>query len=276
MNITKISKNDLRHMKGKEGLILQGCGGEISEWVDGVNLELKGKKILLGNTKFEDVCVFKHKHATCILYPFDDRVKLDMGKLAMWRLKTKEQFGSTWLSDFVNNELGGFEVEKKVEEEPCKPTTYKITIIGDREVEVTPKVQLYNVKDFMGKDMHSLAITFDWINPESNMLEPYAMFTKSFGEFIGVKNCTYIDTNNCPFAEQLLKYGIAKDTGFTKDSGFCKYPLWQFNEEFLKEHGAENYKLYCDEFAKYQEMMGDFCEGEDEEPNNIEEPDIKM
>lgn len=108
MNITKIAKRDLRLMKGKEGLILQGCGGEISEWVDGINQELKSKGILLGKSKFEEVSVFKHKHATCLLYPFDDNVQLDIGKLAMWRLKTKEHFGSTWLSDFVNNELGGF------------------------------------------------------------------------------------------------------------------------------------------------------------------------
>lgn len=108
MNIKKISKNDLKRMKGKEGLILQGCGGELSEWVDGVNQELKAKKILLGKTEFEDVSVFKHNHATCLLYTFDDNVRLDMGKLAIWRLKTKEHFGSTWLSDFVNNELGGF------------------------------------------------------------------------------------------------------------------------------------------------------------------------
>ena len=113
--------------------------------------------------------------------------------------------------------------------------TYKITIIGDREVEVTPKVQLYSVKDFMGKNLHSLAVNLEWVNPESGMLEPFALLTKSFGEFIGAKNCTYIDTNNCPFAEQLLKYGIARDTGFTKQSGFCKYPLWEFKEEFLKE-----------------------------------------
>ena len=155
--------------------------------------------------------------------------------------------------------------------------TYKIKTIDNREVEVTPKVQLYSVKDFMGKDMHSLAITFDWINPESNMLEPYAMFTKSFGEFIGAKNCTYIDTNNCPFAEQLLEYGFARNTGLTKESGFCKYPLWEFKEDFLKEHGAKNYILYCNEYDKY--MKDNF--GYEEEEENTEEteepePNIKM
>ena len=44
---------------------------------------------------------------TCLLYPFDD-VKLDIGKLALWRLQTHEVYGGTWLSDFVPNYLGGF------------------------------------------------------------------------------------------------------------------------------------------------------------------------
>ena len=31
-----------------------------------------------------------------------------MGKLAMWRLHSHEQFGGTWLSDYVPNRLGSF------------------------------------------------------------------------------------------------------------------------------------------------------------------------
>ena len=30
-----------------------------------------------------------------------------MGKLAIWRLNTREQFGSVWCSDYVDNRLGG-------------------------------------------------------------------------------------------------------------------------------------------------------------------------
>ena len=73
--------------------------------------------------------------------------------------------------------------------------TYKIKIIGDREVEVTPKIQLYSVKDFMGNDLHGLAVNLDWIDPDTNMLEPYGTLTVSFGEYISAKNCAYIDTN---------------------------------------------------------------------------------
>ena len=85
MKINNITLLDLRRMNSKEGLILQGCGGETQEWVDGINEMLTDKGILLDNTKFENVSVFKSDGVTCILYPFED-VHLDIGKLAMWRL----------------------------------------------------------------------------------------------------------------------------------------------------------------------------------------------
>lgn len=111
MSIKHISVNDLRAMANKEGLILQGCGGDLNEWVDGINDLLTEEGILLDGTKFEHCAAFTHDGVTCILYSFED-VKLDVGKLAMWRLHTYGQFGSTWLSDYVPNCLGGF-IEQK-------------------------------------------------------------------------------------------------------------------------------------------------------------------
>lgn len=118
MSVKKINAEDLRRMKGKEGLILQGCGGELQEWVDGINSELTKANILLDGAKFkaENCSVFENEDLTCLLFPFSEDVKLDMGKLAIWRLQTHEAFGSTWLSDYVNNRLGGFiseETEKR-------------------------------------------------------------------------------------------------------------------------------------------------------------------
>lgn len=111
MKINQITLTDLRHMNGKEGLILQGCGGETQEWVDGINKMLTDKGILLDNTKFENVSVFKSDGVTCIFYPFED-VHLDIGKLAMWRLQSYTAFAGMWLSDYVDNRLGGFEPEQ--------------------------------------------------------------------------------------------------------------------------------------------------------------------
>ena len=110
--IKRITTEDLRHMDGQEGLILQGCGGDLQEWVDGINDLLTEVGILLDGSQFESVSVFQHQGLTNLLFPFDG-AKLDAGKLAMWRLQTHGQFGGTWLSDYVPNQLGGFTREQQ-------------------------------------------------------------------------------------------------------------------------------------------------------------------
>ena len=91
MNINTITAEDLRRMPDKEGLILQGCGGDLTEWVDGINEMLTNAGILKDGSQFENVFAFQHGELTCLLYPFDD-VKLDIGKLALWRLQTHTVF----------------------------------------------------------------------------------------------------------------------------------------------------------------------------------------
>ena len=87
-----IKVSDLRRMSGKEGLILQGCGGDPQEWIDGINDMLTDEGILLEGTKFQNVSRFQHDGLTDLLFPFDD-VKVDIGKLAYWRLETHNLFG---------------------------------------------------------------------------------------------------------------------------------------------------------------------------------------
>ena len=108
-------------MQGKEGLILQGCGGDPQEWVDGINDMLTEAGILLDNTKFTDANVFENNGCTNILFPFDENVHAHTGKLAMWRLATHNDFGGTWLSDYVENNLGGFQTEQKERVKPNCP-----------------------------------------------------------------------------------------------------------------------------------------------------------
>ena len=44
------------------------------------------------------------------------------------------------------------------------------------------------------------------------------------------KSHAYIDTNNCSWAEKMLKqHRIAKDTDIWERSGYCTYPLYEFN-----------------------------------------------
>ena len=96
-------------MKGSEGMIIQGCGGDLNQWVDGINDLLAKAGILPDCKTFSDVSQFSHDGVTCLLFKFTDDLKqLDVGKLAIWRLQTHEAFGGTWLSDYVPNRLGGF------------------------------------------------------------------------------------------------------------------------------------------------------------------------
>lgn len=137
---------------------------------------------------------------------------------------------------------------------------YEINTNYGGKSKVNPSVELYAVKDFTGKEMPGLAIRLT----DAETLEPYTMLTKSFGEFIGIKNAAYIDTNNCPFANQLFEKGIARDTGLKKTSGRCEYPLWIFNKDFLLEHGAENYQKYSDAYDEYMNPYTSETEETDE------------
>ncbi|MCD7872322.1 MAG: hypothetical protein LUG21_03280, partial [Clostridiales bacterium] len=115
MPIKEISIDELRRMNGKEGLILQGCGGDLQEWLDGINDLLTTEGVLLNGSKFDTIYSFQAGDHTDLLFPFDN-VELNVGKLAMWRLRTQNTFFGKWLSDLVPNELGGFLTEEQAEE----------------------------------------------------------------------------------------------------------------------------------------------------------------
>ena len=104
MSIHNITPDDLRQMQDREALILQGCGGEPQEWLDGINDMFANEGILLNGTRFQDCSVFQHGGRTCILFPFEG-VELNIGRLAMWRIQTHGNYGGTWLSDYIPNYL---------------------------------------------------------------------------------------------------------------------------------------------------------------------------
>ena len=60
MEIKHITTEDLRKMPGKEGLVLQGCGGDPKEWVNGLNELLTQSGILLEGTKFDTAFSFPY------------------------------------------------------------------------------------------------------------------------------------------------------------------------------------------------------------------------
>ena len=123
MSVKSITTEDLRKMSNTEGLVLQGCGGELKEWIDGINGLFRRAGILLEGSEFkEDDCYsFMNGDLTCLLFPFNDNVSIDLGKMAMWRLQTHSELGGTWLSDYVDNRLGGFIKDNDAPKEKVKP-----------------------------------------------------------------------------------------------------------------------------------------------------------
>ncbi len=110
--IPVISDQEVRSMTGQEGLVLQGCGGDLKEWLDGINDLLTEEGILQNGTVFTEAYAFSHDGLTNLLFPFRDGVDIDIGRLAVWRLATHEQFGGTWLSDYIPNQLEGTESDE--------------------------------------------------------------------------------------------------------------------------------------------------------------------
>ena len=123
MSVKSVNTEELRSMSSTEGLVLQGCGGELKEWIDGINGLFKRSGILLEDSEFkEDDCyTFKNGDLTCLLFPFSDDISIDLGKMAMWRLQTHQDLGGTWFSDYVDNRLGGFIKENDSPEKKAKP-----------------------------------------------------------------------------------------------------------------------------------------------------------
>lgn len=121
VEIKRVTTDDLRRMEGREGIVFEGCA-DLPGWVEGLNDTLTEDGILRNGTRLQNVSTFKRNGLTCLLFDFEG-AELDVGKLAMWRLRTLGQLGGTWLSDYVPNRLGGFVQEQKeniIEKPDCE------------------------------------------------------------------------------------------------------------------------------------------------------------
>lgn len=107
------TSDDLRRMWKDEGIIFPGCGGDLNEWIEGVNQMLTEEGILLNGSTFSLVSVFKNEESTNLLFHFTEDVQIDLGKLAFWRIATHQHWNAKWLSDYVDNYLGGFEGQEE-------------------------------------------------------------------------------------------------------------------------------------------------------------------
>ena len=113
------------------------------------------------------------------------------------------------------------------------------------KIRLKPRVELYDTRDYMGKQMPGLAIVLDEVDQKENVTEQYAVLTVSFGDFLALKNCAFIDTNGDPdFPVWLIRNGLAIPTGVLQRSGFCEYPEYRFRADRLQELDPDGYASY--------------------------------
>lgn len=117
----------------KEGIVLTGCGGDLDQWRHGVSGQLVEDDIVSvdgvhqfdddGGAIFEFGDLFSEAFFTVtvkeadkpdsggrtdLVMVFSEHTKLDMGKMAMWRIRYGE---CSWVSDFKVNYANQYGVE---------------------------------------------------------------------------------------------------------------------------------------------------------------------
>lgn len=68
---------------------------------------------------------------------------------------------------------------------------------------------------------------------------PFATLTVNIDP-LGSPSLAAVDTNNCSWAEAFIKeHSLGKFTGMSLRSGFCTYPVYDFDLDKLKDYGYE-------------------------------------
>ena len=88
----------------KEGIVFLGAGGDLKEWVQGVTGELQNQGIVSDMSWFDDVyTVTTSGGRTDLVFTFNRKHKINIGKLAIWRLEWGD---ASWVSDYLENYAG--------------------------------------------------------------------------------------------------------------------------------------------------------------------------
>ena len=81
----------------------------------------------------------------------------------------------------------------------------------------------------------NLCIQLLCLNEEFGYMEPYAKLTVNLQDGLA-SDLAYVDTNNVPGAEDFINtYGLGVNTGVTRRSGYCTYPLYRFYTDVIED-----------------------------------------
>lgn len=106
---TTIEKSTMAQMmkmtkEGRDGIVFPGAGGELEEWRTGILDMLKEEGIAKSAEDFDTPFYGVSTGGRIdFVMPFSKNSQLNMGALAMWRLKMHASLTPKWLSDFVVN-----------------------------------------------------------------------------------------------------------------------------------------------------------------------------
>lgn len=93
---------ELRNDNNYECLVLQGCGGDLTDWVVGFTDLLKDEGIVNDSFSFDNIYFFENNDLANLIFTLDSK-DINMSKLAIFRLKIRNDFGAMWLSDYIDN-----------------------------------------------------------------------------------------------------------------------------------------------------------------------------
>ena len=104
LEIKEITTEEVKALryKGYEFLVLQGCGGSLDEWVEGITKLFKDEGILPSSFSFDEIYTFKNDNLINLAFSLNNK-NINMNKLAILKLKMRKDFGAMWLSDYIDN-----------------------------------------------------------------------------------------------------------------------------------------------------------------------------
>ena len=82
----KLKLDEVKKLKNKnyDFLVLQGCGGDLEEWVNGITNMLKENGIIPDSFSFDEIYSFEKDGVTNIAFALNNK-NIDMGNLAIFR-----------------------------------------------------------------------------------------------------------------------------------------------------------------------------------------------
>lgn len=102
MSVVKTTIEQLRS-HADEGIVLTNCGGDLQEWLDGINNQFMAAGIFKNNSKFDSCYAFEDYGVTNLMFPTDG-LDIDNEKLDSWVQGTYRRLGSTMLSEYYESE----------------------------------------------------------------------------------------------------------------------------------------------------------------------------